>query len=242
MTAVSGTAANAASAANTANKSSSSSSSSSSTGSNALADLSNNFQTFLTLLTTQLQNQDPTSPEDTNTLTQQLVSMSGVEQQIQTNQGISNIYNIMSANQNSSALNYMGKYVEYTGNSLSLQNSTASLSINYPTAAANATLTVYDSNNKLVSSTDVSGTAGTHNYSWNGTDSNGNKLADGTYTFKVTAKDANGLTVTPTVLVAGQVTGVDTSGSTAALEVGSLKVPLSSVSAVLNPGSGSSSS
>ena len=42
-------------------------------GSSAMNQLSGNFDTFLQLLTTQLQNQDPLSPMDSNQFTQQLV-------------------------------------------------------------------------------------------------------------------------------------------------------------------------
>ena len=41
--------------------------------------LADNFQTFLTLLTTQLQNQNPLDPLDTNQFTQQLVQFAQVE-------------------------------------------------------------------------------------------------------------------------------------------------------------------
>jgi len=47
--------------------------------------LAENFDTFLTLLTTQLKNQDPLSPMDSTQFTQQLVQMTGVEQQLLTN-------------------------------------------------------------------------------------------------------------------------------------------------------------
>ena len=47
--------------------------------------LADNFQTFLTLLTTQLQNQNPLDPLDTNQFTQQLVQFAGVEQQLKSN-------------------------------------------------------------------------------------------------------------------------------------------------------------
>ena len=54
----------------------------------AMKQLSGNFSTFLTLLTTQLKNQDPTSPMDSNAFTQQLVMYSQVEQQIDTNSNL----------------------------------------------------------------------------------------------------------------------------------------------------------
>ena len=47
--------------------------------------IADNFQTFLTLLTTQLQNQNPLDPLDTNQFTQQLVQFAGVEQQLKSN-------------------------------------------------------------------------------------------------------------------------------------------------------------
>ena len=52
----------------------------------AFSQLTENFDTFLTLLTTQLRNQDPLSPLDTEKFTEQLVQFASVEQSIQTNQ------------------------------------------------------------------------------------------------------------------------------------------------------------
>ena len=59
---------------------------SNSAANNGLAQLADNYQTFLSLLTTQLKNQDPLSPLDTNQFTQQLTQMTGVEQQLLSNQ------------------------------------------------------------------------------------------------------------------------------------------------------------
>jgi flagellar basal-body rod modification protein FlgD len=53
---------------------------------NGLASLAGNFQSFLTLLTTQLRNQNPLNPTDTNQFTQQITQMTGVEQQLISNQ------------------------------------------------------------------------------------------------------------------------------------------------------------
>ncbi len=58
-----------------------------------LASLANNFQSFLTLLTTQLQNQDPTNPVDTNQFTSQITQMTGVEQQLLSNQLLQQLVN-----------------------------------------------------------------------------------------------------------------------------------------------------
>jgi flagellar basal-body rod modification protein FlgD len=53
---------------------------------NGLSSLASNYQSFLTLLTTQLKNQDPTQPLDTSQFTSQITQMTGVEQQLLSNQ------------------------------------------------------------------------------------------------------------------------------------------------------------
>ena len=70
--------------ANTTNTNSSSNNSSNAANS-SLDQLASNFNSFLTLLTTQLQNQDPLVPMDTNQFTQQLVEFAGVQQQVDMN-------------------------------------------------------------------------------------------------------------------------------------------------------------
>lgn len=65
-------------------------SSAASSATSSTGTLAGNFQTFLTLLTTQLQNQNPLDPLDTNQFTQQLVQFAGVEQQLKTNDQLSN--------------------------------------------------------------------------------------------------------------------------------------------------------
>ncbi len=55
-----------------------------------LSQLTSNFQSFLTLLTTQLQNQDPSTPMDSNQFTSELVEFTGVDAQIQTNSSLAN--------------------------------------------------------------------------------------------------------------------------------------------------------
>ena len=50
------------------------------------AAIAENFDSFLLLLTTQLKNQSPLDPMDTNQFTQQLVQFAGVEQQLKSNE------------------------------------------------------------------------------------------------------------------------------------------------------------
>ena len=65
---------------------SSSSSANQSQINNGLTAIAGNFQSFISLLTTQLKNQDPLNPTDTTQFTQQITQMTGVEQQLMSNQ------------------------------------------------------------------------------------------------------------------------------------------------------------
>src|SRR5689334_12301051 len=88
----------------------------------AQAALSTDEQNFLKLLTTQLQNQDPTNPLDTNQMTQQIAMLSQVEQQVNTNKNLEQLVTLMSSTQYNSIVSYIGKQIEAPGNAGALQN------------------------------------------------------------------------------------------------------------------------
>src|ERR1700742_4679470 len=77
----------------------------------ASKQLAGNFDTFLTLLTTQLQNQDPMNPMDSNQFTQQLVEFSQVEQQIDTNDNLKSLISLGQSRSTADAVGYLGKAV-----------------------------------------------------------------------------------------------------------------------------------
>src|SRR5580704_6704977 len=92
--------------------------SSASSGTNALASqqIAGNFQTFLQLLTTQLQNQNPLSPLDTNQFTQQLVEFAGVEQQLNTNDSLATLVSLQQTAASLQALQLVGANVTINSN------------------------------------------------------------------------------------------------------------------------------
>src|SRR6476620_2522815 len=126
------------------------SSSSSSSSSSSVVDrttIANNFDTFLQLLTTQLKNQNPLDPLDTNQFTQQLVEFSGVEQQLKTNDFLSSLVQANANTTNSNAVNYIGKTA--TGVRSELVNNKAQW--NFTIAdAANVTVNIKDANGNTV--------------------------------------------------------------------------------------------
>jgi flagellar basal-body rod modification protein FlgD len=200
----------------------------------AMAQLSGNFNTFLTLLTNQLKNQDPTAPMDSNQFTQQLVQFSQVEQQINTNDSLKTLISQGTSQAGTFAANYLGKHVSVTSGQASLSNGQANWSYNLGTTAASAVLTVTNANGAVVYNGAGTTNAGTNSFSWNGTDNNGNRVADGTYKLSVAAKDSGGADVTSSVASAGIVNQIDMTSGSPQLVIGSMEVPLSSIAAVMN--------
>ena len=206
--------------------------STSSTANNPLNQLSGNFNTFLTLLTTQLQNQDPTSPMDSSQFTQQLVEFSQVEQQINTNSNLQSLITQGQSAAGANAVSYLGKSVTVTNGEGALSNGTADWTYSLATPSAATTLTVTNASGQAVYSTPGSTGAGSHDFTWNGTDNNGNQLPDGTYTLAATAQDSSASSVTTTVSSSGVVSEVNMTGSSPQLMIGPMSVPLSSVALV----------
>src|SRR5215475_8076699 len=88
----------------------------------AQQQLFSNFDTFLTLLTTQLQNQDPLQPMDSNQFTQQLVQFSQVEQQIDSNKNLESLITLTKSQTTTAAVSYLGKTLTLTDGTASLEN------------------------------------------------------------------------------------------------------------------------
>ena len=203
-------------------------------GASALNQLSGNFSTFLTLLTTQLQNQDPTSPMDSNEFTQQLVEYSQVEQQINTNTNLQSLITQGTTNASAITTSYLGKNVSVTNGNASLTDGAATWTYNLGTASATTQLSVTNSAGQTVYTGAGSTTAGNNTFNWNGEDANGNQLSDGTYKLTVTATDQSGATITTSVASAGTVSQIDLTGSSPMLVIGNMEVSPSDIAAVSN--------
>ena len=205
---------------------------SSSSNSSASSQVTNAYNTFITLLTSQLQHQDPLNPTNTDTFTQELIQLSGVEQQLTTNQTLSSINTDISTITQANGLGYVGKTVTAAGSASPLQNGKAQWDYTLNSAAKDVTLTVKDSNGNAVYSTSGNPASGQHSFSWNGTSSSGTTVSSGDYTLSVSATDTSGNSVSTTTSMVGQVTGVDTSGGTTQLQVGDIQVPIGNVTAI----------
>jgi flagellar basal-body rod modification protein FlgD len=198
-----------------------------------LSGLANNFTSFLQLLTTQLQNQDPLSPMDTNQFTQQITEMTGVQQQLLSNQLLQQLVN-QSQGGVTNAVGLIGQQVTANGNTAMLQNNAATFSYSLPSAAAKVTGTVTDSNNTVIWTGQLAGTgAGAQTFTWDGENLAGQGQTNGNlYTLTLSATNAAGQAITPTTSVQGVATAVQQINGQTLITIGSSQVPLSSVTGV----------
>ncbi len=214
---------------------SSQSTGSASAGSKAAIDgdqLNEDLQYFLTLLTTQLQNQNPLDPLDTNEFTAQLVQFASVEQQIQQNANLEALLAVQENTQVSGMVAYLGTLAEANGNVLPLTGGHAEASYTLGENATSTTIAIRDGGGRVVFTASGATSGGTHSLSWNGTDSQGNTLPDGAYSLEVVASRADGTFVDVSTTVFGRVTGASVEGDQVVLSMGDIRVPMSSVLSV----------
>jgi flagellar basal-body rod modification protein FlgD len=223
----------AAATAATSSSATTTSGSAASTAANPLVALSSNFSDFLQMLMTQLKNQSPTSPMDTNQFTSELVQFSGVEQQINTNGSLGQLIQLTQAGETMQGTSMTGKQVTVTSDQIAVQNGTGTLNFNDPTAGPVA-IAVTDSSGNQLYSTTVNATAGNNSWSWNGQNTAGTQLPDGAYNAAVVSANSNGTTSPLPFTVTGTATGVESLSSGMQLEIGALTVPFSSVQQVGN--------
>jgi flagellar basal-body rod modification protein FlgD len=183
--------------------------------------IAGNFQTFLQLLTTQLKNQNPLDPLDTNQFTQQLVQFAQVEQQLKSNDQLGTLVSLQQTAQQTTALNFVGEMVGVNGDTAPLKDGQAGWTLLVPKPST-GTLAIKSATGQTVFTGSYQFDAGPQAFAWDGKDNDGLQWPDGNYTLTVTAQDAGGqpvaipteidavvdsadLTQTPpTVSVAGQ--------------------------------------
>ena len=212
----------------------SSSSSSSSLSSTTGTTLAGNFQTFLTLLTTQLQNQNPLDPLDTNQFTQQLVEFASVEQQLKTNDSLSTLVSLQQTAQATQALEFVGKTAVVNGSTAALTNSQATWQLNVP-SASNVQINIANSAGQTVFTGSYSVNAGNNQpFVWNGQGSDGTQWPDGQYTLTATATDSSGNSVGITTQLQGTVSSVDLTQSPPLLTIDGQTYTVNQIQSIAN--------
>jgi len=216
---------------------STSTSTSNKTSSTATTGIADNFQTFLTLLTTQLQNQNPLDPLDTNQFTQQLVQFAGVEQQLKSNDQLKSLIDIEKSAQATQALVYVGNTVAVDGSTAQFDKSAT---WNFQSEKdTSATITITNSTGQTAFTGSYALKQGNSSFVWDGKGNDGVQWPAGTYTMSATGKDSSGNSVAISTEVQGIVDSVDLTASPPLLSIGGQNYTTDKIKRVVRSGASS---
>jgi flagellar basal-body rod modification protein FlgD len=194
---------------------------------------------FLTLMLAQLQNQDPTSPVDSNQFLNQLASLSEVQGITQLNTSFATLSSSLTSSQALQASSLLGHQALVPSSTATLASAggTVSGAISVPQTSSQVVLNVSNSAGVLVQSINLGAqSAGLANFTWDGTTSSGGQAPAGTYSLSAQVSGVASGTAVST-LVSGTVDSVTMgSGSTGlSLNIAGLgSVPFSSVQQISN--------
>lgn len=178
------------------------------------------YDQFLTLLTTQLKNQDPLSPMDSNEFTAQLVQFTQVEQQISINDKLDQMVEQAATNQTLYAAGFIDKTIEATGNYVVLDTTSSDsgkFTVGLSADAPKSTAVIKNADGQVVRTLTFDGKKGRNELTWDGKNTTGTTQDNGAYTVTVNAVDTDGKAVDVAIATVGKVTEVvvDSSGATA---------------------------
>ncbi len=189
---------------------------------------------FLQLMIAQMKYQDPLEPMSNTDMSSQLAQFSSLE-------SLNNIYDTMTDNvlltqslNNSYMTSLIGKNVKAYGNTVDYQGEKTEISYNL-SATSNVTVNVYDEDGDLVTTINpYNQRAGDNTITWDGTDSNGEQVDNGIYTFEVVATDSEGNTVTADGYVNGYIEGITYESGSPFLVVHGTSLGLGAVISILD--------
>lgn len=173
----------------------------------AATRLSADYQSFLKLLTAQLANQDPLEPMDSSTFVTQLAQLSQVEQAITSNANLERITNQLANAGLQGDMQFIGRAVTVPGAALVLEGGSARFGYAVSTDAKTVTAEVLGEDGTVIRRfEDLPTSAGkVHDVDWDGLDSYGLPVPDGTFTVKLTALDTEPEAIAGTTFATSQV-------------------------------------
>lgn len=156
------------------------------------------FDTFLSLLTAQLRNQDPLEPVDSTAFVSQLAQFSAVEQQVETNNTLTNILGLLGGGDVSSLASWLGAEVQSSGPAF-FDGSPVALTTSPTPDATQSNLVVRNASGDVIARQSVNGSDS--KIIWNGLNLSGATAPEGLYSFEV--ENSNGTAILPTQQATG---------------------------------------
>jgi flagellar basal-body rod modification protein FlgD len=187
---------------------------------------------FLKLLIAQLENQDPMEPAKDTEFVAQLATFSSLEQLMAANENLQGLAVGQANLINSQALNLIGKdaLVE-AGDEIQIkQGAPEQLVYALPRPARSANVTIYAEDGTPVRVLELETTpSGRLSLDWDGLDSQGNPLEDGSYRIEVNAVDMDGEPMAIALFKALPIDGVNFGAAGIALISGDQEIPFDSI-------------
>jgi flagellar basal-body rod modification protein FlgD len=198
---------------------------------------------FLNLMVTQLKYQDPTKPQDHQDMAAQLAQFNTVEQLAQANRSLENMSKSQDELKSDKLTEYLGKEVTAAGDKIRLLGDSSPVpqtsgQFNLEVEAGSVSVTIKNDRNEVVKTISLGNVkAGDHAVAWDGTDSKGQKLGQGVYTFDVAAQSVDGKKLNVSKQITAEVTGVSQLGKGGQLETALGEVKAKEIVAIRKPGS-----
>ncbi|MEW2918890.1 flagellar hook capping FlgD N-terminal domain-containing protein [Ruegeria sp. ANG10] len=152
--------------------------------------IASDFDTFLLLMTTQAQNQDPLEPMDSTEYASQLAQFSMVEQQVQSNELLSELALSLGGIKLEDLANWVGMDVQTTA-AFHFDGEPVTLSAQAEPAADSAVMVIRDSDGTEIERISVPVTQ--TEFDWAGTASDGSPLPTGSYSATLESYDGEEL-------------------------------------------------
>ncbi|MDT8428267.1 MAG: flagellar hook assembly protein FlgD [Pseudomonadales bacterium] len=142
---------------------------------------------FLKLLIAQLENQDPTQPQENGEFIAQLAQFSSLEESQKLSRSFESFAGSFQSTQHLQATSLVGRPV-HVASDFTMLDSTNAVSVlaDFPTSVQSATLSVFSSNGELVEKFELGGQeAGRNEFIWTGVNAQDERFPPGLYKFSV---------------------------------------------------------
>jgi len=184
---------------------------------------------FLNLLVAQLKNQDPLKPMDSSSFVAELAQFSQLEQSTNQSTLLQKGLDAQNANLQFSLLPLVGRDVSIQGSVIQLGTTPVTLDYSLQDVAS-VKLSILNAANQVIRTGDLGRqAAGAQQVVWDGLDQNGTMMPPGTYTYAITALDAQNQAVPVITKSRVTVSGVRLEGGQPKLAVGEQTIDQGSI-------------
>lgn len=185
---------------------------------------------FMKLLLVELQYQDPTSPMDSEKILSQTSQLATLESADNTNAALEKLSASLSNSQQFGTIAAIGKTADLGSDAIAYEKgSSTTFEVYFQTEVEQGTVAIKDGNGNIVQTLDIgTNPSGVYQFTWDGSDKNGNSADSGIYHVSANFTDGSGATY-ETRVGAYPIESVRFDQGSTLVKLGSNYVPLENV-------------